>query len=55
MTSADELVALAHGIVPPRLRAELARAAFSEVIAPCAQALLATRRPVSRENQVLSA
>jgi len=53
--AAGEAVLLAHGIVPERLRGELRKAAFSEVIEPCAAALLARAGTQRLENPVLSA
>jgi hypothetical protein len=40
-TSADELDLSAWGILPESVRAEVERAAFREIVEPCARALLA--------------
>jgi hypothetical protein len=54
-TAAGEPVLLEHGVLPERLRRELRKAALSEVIAPCATAMLARVGWPRRENPVLSA
>jgi hypothetical protein len=53
--SADELAAQAFGVLPARTQKELQNAAFREVIAPCAAAVLAQSASGSPENPVLSA
>jgi hypothetical protein len=53
--SADELAVEHCGLVGERLRRQLQNAAFHEVIAPCARALLGRARRVSSENLVVSA
>jgi hypothetical protein len=53
--SAEEAQLLVHGIVPEALRRQLRQAAFAEVIAPCATALLARSARRMPEKAVLSA
>jgi hypothetical protein len=53
--SADELAALAYGVVPPCLRQQLEVSAFREVIGPCAEALLRRGASKPAENLAVSA
>jgi hypothetical protein len=55
VASAAELELLCHGVVPEALRQELRSAAFRDVIAPCAAALLARAARPMPEKAVLSA
>jgi hypothetical protein len=53
--TAGEADLLAHGVLPERLRREVQNAAFRQVVAPCAAALLARAGVDWPENPVLSA
>lgn len=53
--SSNDEELLAHGVVPEALRRELQKAAFRDVTAPCAAALLAQAASQRAENPVLSA